>query len=152
MNTTGKLISFSSLDERMVELDQRYFPRPWSHQDWQGMNVNHHLLYGWFEGEKLIGFALFQFIVGDETAHLLKILIVPEARGTQTSQSFWSHIIKSLNQIKVKNIFLEVEDLNLQAVRFYEKQGFQLLKMSKGFYSDGKDARLMQLMLDVTRV
>jgi len=45
----------------------------------------------------------------------------------------------------VKNIWLEVSSRNKKAIRFYEKRGFLLQDIRKGYYRDGSDALVMRL-------
>ena len=132
--------------EEVIELDQSHFPHPWRTQDWWELRSELHLLYRW-RSDRLKAFALFSRVNGDETAHLLKICLHPSVRGQGLALIFWSQIIEQLRQSGVKSIFLEVEDSNLRAINFYQKVGFQKLRIIKGFYSSGGNALTMQLML-----
>jgi len=49
----------------------------------------------------------------------------------------------------VKNIWLEVSSRNKKAIRFYEKRGFLLQDIRKGYYRDGSDALVMRLPVDI---
>lgn len=144
MNTTGKfhLLGPKDLDQ-IIEWDETYFPMPWSAKQWREMNLEHHLLMSWEE----MGFALFGFMEGDDTAHLLKILIKPELRGKGPALNFWKEILNFLTSKKVKNIYLEVEASNERAIGFYQKLGFLTLRRVKGYYSNGSDALMMNLTL-----
>lgn len=150
MNTTGKLLRLNPghLDfPKIFDLDQTQFPRPWSVKDWQDLNWNHHLLFGWLIENQPVGFALFSFIPGDDSAHLLKICIQTNLRGLGTSQAFWESCQNNLKTIGIKSIFLEVEAHNQRAIGFYKKLSFQTLRTNKGYYSDGADAVTMQMTL-----
>ncbi len=98
-------------------------------------------------GDVPIGFALFGKVDGDDTAHLFKICLTPERRGSGEAKRFWEEILLKLKSYKVAKVFLEVEESNLTAQGFYRKVGFNSLRISKGFYSDGENAVIMLLML-----
>ena len=148
MNTTGKFTGLNPahLDfPEVLELDQTQFPRPWSAKDWQELNWCHHLLFGWQLENQLVGFALFSFIPGDDSAHLLKICVQTYLRGLGTAQAFWESCQSHLKTAGTKSIYLEVEALNPRAIGFYNKLGFETLRKVKGYYSDGSDAVTMQM-------
>jgi len=126
------------------ELDQAYFPRPWHQEQWTSMS-EHHLLIGHRIGSELAGMALFGIVEGDDTAHLLKIVLHPSFRGSGESIKFWGNISAVLKGRSIKNIFLEVEETNLAAQKFYAKVGFKKLRLIKNYYSDGTNA-LSQLL------
>ena len=149
MNTTGKLqkvwindLAFSAV----FEMDQKHFPRSWSRTDWLDLSAAHHELYIW-EKERPLGFALFMRVTGDETAHLLKVCLLPEVRGGSESAPFWKEVLVKLNSLGVQKIYLEVEAHNQKAIGFYQKCGFEKLKLTKAYYSDGSDAWMMSLTL-----
>ena len=57
--------------------------------------------------------------------------------------------LKSLKRIchnlKIKNIFLEVSNLNKEAIRLYQKLGFKKNGLRQKYYQDGSDAILYQM-------
>jgi ribosomal protein S18 acetylase RimI-like enzyme len=130
----------------LASFDQLYFPSPWTTEQWLELNFHHHLIFTLGRSE-LEGLALFHRVTSDETAHLLKICLLPEARGSGVAIDFWEEILQDLRSKSVKSIFLEVEITNLRAIGFYRKMGFERLRLIKRFYSDGADAFTMQLML-----
>lgn len=150
MNTIGKY-SLESIDgnfwNKILEMDQRLFPRPWSRPLWEDLDGNHHQIMSWSKGEALLGFALFSLVPGDDIAHLLKILMQPEHRGRGETVLFWREIAFELEAKGAKSVFLEVEASNLRAIAFYQKIGFKSLRQVKAYYSDGSDALTMSLTL-----
>ena len=147
MSTTGKLERLGREQiKEIAELDQLYFPRPWKREDWASLNFSHHSLWAWKQDGRVVGFALFA-TPQDDTSHLLKILVLPESRGSGVSRLFWDHLCVSLRNLGYKGVYLEVEESNVRARGFYEKLGFQLLRRAKSYYSDGADAIMMQLTL-----
>lgn len=127
-------------------LDLKYFPRPWKESDWNALDMSQHRLWAMEEGE-LVGFALFATPSTDETAHLLKVLIIPEKRGSGVATQFWKSICGELQKSGFRTVYLEVEKSNERARAFYRKLGFQVLREVKSYYSDGEVGIMMQLTL-----
>lgn len=149
MNTTGKIHQLTSRDkfwEIVTDLDQKYFPRPWKKSDWERMDLSQHGLWIYEQESRPIGFALFS-TPHDETAHLLKILVIPENRGTGAALDFWNKVSEELRGKGFKRVYLEVEESNDRARAYYQKLGFRLLRRVKSYYSDGEAGIMMQLTL-----
>lgn len=146
MNTTGKL-SIEPVSEEVIHLDQTFFPTPWSRRQWEELNQSTHTIFCCRKEDALIGFALLWTMKGDDTAHLLKILLLNDSRGTGASLAFWSDMRNELKKMGFNSVYLEVEVNNLRAKTFYEKVGFQVLRRVKGYYSNGEDALTMSITL-----
>lgn len=150
MNTIGNFqilnVSHPNL-KQVIELDACDFPRPWKKSEWESLNWAHHLLLGWMVESELVGFALLGRVPGDDAAHLLKICLKSELRGSGVAHCFWDSCLSYLKKQEIKSIYLEVEAPNHRAIGFYQKQGFVLLRKIKSYYTDGTDAQTMQLTL-----
>jgi ribosomal protein S18 acetylase RimI-like enzyme len=146
MNTIGKF-QLQETDPDILAMDQEYFPHPWTSEQWENLNWKTHSLFTWREGNQLVAFALFGTLSGDNAAHLYKILMLPERRGDGTIQKFWGPISDSLKESGFLSIYLEVEASNAQAIAFYRKMGFSILRRNKGYYSSGEDALMMSATL-----
>lgn len=139
MNTIVRVATASDL-LWVAQADQD-FPHPWGDEAWRSLPPHRYCLV--IETEQgLQGYALFQYISGDTQAHLLKIYLLPAARGRGLSKFLFD---ESLRLLQVREVFLEVGESNVAAQRFYEKIGFARIHFAKGFYSDGENAWLMLL-------
>lgn len=147
MNTTGKFQVESTFPDAVIELDQKHFPHPWTMEQWKGLSPAQNHLFTWTLGNKLVGYALFQYLTGDDTAHLLKILIDPDRQGSGESQRFWSAIKAHLKSADLESIYLEVEASNARAIGFYGKCGLTVIRRNKAYYSNGDDALIMTMTL-----
>lgn len=147
MNITGKLSieSFDSID--IQQMDQDDFPHPWNTHQWSELAPCNHLLFSWRNQNTLIGYCLFGLIPGDDVAHLYKILISSPFQGRGHASEFWSAILQDLKTRKVSRVYLEVNAINIPAIKFYEKCGFRLLRRNQGYYSNGEDGLMMELTL-----
>jgi ribosomal-protein-alanine N-acetyltransferase len=146
MNITGRL-TLEKVSNEIINLDQTFFPTPWTIKEWEELHPDSHSLYGWKIQDRLAGFALFWTLEGDGAAHLLKILLLENDRGKNNSLEFWSALESSLKARGFSSVYLEVEVKNLRAQGFYQKVGFRLLRRIKGYYSNGDDALTMSLTL-----
>lgn len=152
MSITGKLAREFDHSTEVIDLDQAFFPNPWTTEQWLSTPLDQHLLFTWRTSERVIGYALLQAISSDDLAHLLKILLIPDCRGQGEAKTFWNKILEELTGLGLKNIYLEVEASNASAIRFYEKCGLQLLRRNKAYYSNGEDALIMSMTLEDKRV
>jgi ribosomal protein S18 acetylase RimI-like enzyme len=143
MNITGRALP----SEALIDLDRRHFPQPWTLEQWKTFRPDYLRLWTLEDHSRLIGFALFSYLEGDEVAHLLKILIIPEMVGEGRAQKFLGSISEDLKSQSLKTIYLEVEANNLRAQAFYQKMGFVTLRRILNFYSSGSDAITMELTL-----
>lgn len=147
MNTIGNIETGFPVSDEIIEQDQDYFPRPWNKEQWLALESTNHAFWQWKIHERVAGWALFSIVPGDDLAHLYKILLLPEYRGSGEAQAFWMAILAELRKMKVSRVYLEVEASNLVAQKFYQKVGFELIRQAKAFYSGGEDALIMQLTL-----
>lgn len=150
MNTTGSLRHLSPSSEdfnAVIEMDRLQFPKPWTTKDWQDLDWNHHVLLAWKDSSRLMGFSLWTRVPLDDTAHLLKICVNESLRGSNVAREFWLKSVYDLKAQKVGRLYLEVEALNFRAIGFYQKCGFQSLRVIKGYYSDGGDALTMDMTI-----
>lgn len=147
MSTIGNLHQ-ESFGPEVYELDQGEFPRPWTASQWKSLDDKNHTLFVWRSGSgELLSFALFGVMEGDNAAHLYKIVTRPQLRGTSISKEFFQALVGELGMKGYESIYLEVEVGNKRALRFYEKMGLKILRLSKRFYSDGEDAFIMSMTL-----
>lgn len=126
--------------ERVIELDQ-LFPHPWPAAAWKELTPHMHC-FVLKNDEIIIGYALFQYVSGQDQAHLLKIYVSGESRQQGLAQQLFNQAYLELG---ASQVFLEVAESNVAALRFYEKIGFNRVHLAKNFYSDGENAWLMLL-------
>ncbi len=126
----------------LKDYDLRFFPTPWDEKSWEQVFDS--------ASERFIllgddGFALFDINGADSFAHLLKILINPDKRGTGLGRAILSEALEILKRQGVKTFFLEVEENNDSAIRLYQTAGFKIIHKKKHFYSNGATALIMTL-------
>lgn len=138
--------------ETIIHIDEQCIFPKWSSQQWSSFLESHDtsrklLIVSESELGQLSGFSLFELNEWSEQAHLLKIAILPEFRGSTLAMELWSECCTVLRNMGKSEIFLEVSVQNQRARGFYKKLGFKKLCVKKGFYSDNSDALAMILSL-----
>ena len=97
------------------------------------------------EEKKIIGFVYF-FYVKDEI-EIVKIGIIK----SHQRKSYGSILINEIKKLKIKKIFLEVSEQNINAINFYFKNGFKKIGVRKGYYASNNSPRTdaLRLILEV---
>jgi ribosomal-protein-alanine N-acetyltransferase len=76
-------------------------------------------------------------LVGKLEAEILRIGTHPKFRRQGLGDQLLTHFINAHIQL---DLFLEVAEDNLGAIRFYESKEFQIVDKRKGYYQNGRDA------------
>jgi len=71
--------------------------------------------------------------------HIINMAVHPDYRGKGIGKRLMQHV---LNDEEV--FFLEVRVSNESAKKIYEKYGFKVINIRKGYYADGEDAYVMR--------
>lgn len=78
----------------------------------------------------------------DEYSEILNFFIVEKYRGKGYAKLLLKEVINAAKEINSKSISLEVKETNIQAIKLYEKFGFEKNRIRKGYYN-GIDAVVM---------
>jgi len=130
--------------EKIVQLEHSAFLTSWSSEafakairDPKGFNRVAEDLSG------LVGY-LTAFSVLDE-AFLTNLFVVSHCRRRGVGKRLLNNLIGGTVKKGVKQIFLEVREENVAAIRLYEEMDFSIVAVRKGYYADtGEDALVMQ--------
>lgn len=97
------------------------------------------------DGESLVGYIDFWKVVDE--IHLINIAVHPDYQrkgiATQLFQAMLRVSPSPLEGEGGRKIYLEVRVSNEGAKKFYEKMGFQVIGIRKGYYPDGEDAYVL---------
>lgn len=91
------------------------------------------------------GFAIWRDLKGE--AEILSLGVSPDVQRAGAGASLVAAIVVAARDAGASRIFLEVDAGNAPAIALYEKSGFVASGRRKGYYRDGADAVLMQLLL-----
>lgn len=135
---------------QVSSIDLQYFPTPWKKSAWEDLFSNSpRMLTLASSSGTIVGFALFDINVVDSFAHLLKIIIIPEAQKKGIGELLLRSCFEVLTtDKKINQYFLEVEVGNQSALSLYKKCGLQIIHTKKDFYGASKDAFIMTMNSD----
>jgi ribosomal protein S18 acetylase RimI-like enzyme len=119
---------------------------PWTLSQWQLLKFQNEKIF-YQQDSKLAAFALYQLSPLEELAHLLKIVVVPESRGSGLAKVFMRDHLAMLRSEGFRRVYLEVALSNVVAQSFYKRLGFIELRRIKGYYQDGQTAVTMELAI-----
>jgi len=80
--------------------------------------------------------------------HIVSIAVDQKYRKAGIGTTLLRESMKSMKEkYKAEEVYLEVRVSNYTAINMYEKNGYQKVKLLKGYYADGEDAYLMAAQL-----
>lgn len=90
---------------------------------------------------QIIGFA--GVLLGLDEAEIMNIVTKKEMRKKGVGTLLLEKIIQIARDQKLEKIFLEVNENNIQAIKLYEKFGFEKISIRKNYYHGKDDAIIM---------
>lgn len=116
--------------ESVFKIEQQVQSHPWSLNQFKDAQQNyacHVLEYR----QKIIGFCIFQKVLDE--ASLLLMAVAPEFQGQGLGFKLLDFALNALDNQPVQ-IFLEVRESNIPAIKLYEKLGFHQIDIRKNYY------------------
>lgn len=130
------------------ELDQKYFPNPWTLDNWNKLLNDSaqdiYLAEARGEQGQVLAFILYLLSPADRFAHLVKILCLPDIQRQGLATELLRCSEKELTQAQINHFFLEVEATNTAAIGLYQKFGYLHIHTQRDFYGSGRDALVME--------
>ena len=105
---------------------------------WKTEELKNSIKNSLFEGyifssnKKINGFCFFKKI--DDFIEIYSIFVVPEYRNKGVAKNFLDCCLKYCKKNKLKKIILDVNEKNLNAIRFYKKHNFIFSGRRKNYY------------------
>ena len=144
MGHTIRRMQESDLDE-ILAIENASFPSPWSRWAFQSeVNSSHAHPFVLVEaGSSLVVGYVCSWIILDE-CHLLNLAVHPDFRRMGAASKMIDHLLRFCREKEVERYYLEVRMSNQQAITLYQKFGFHVCGVRRGYYSDtGEDAFIM---------
>ncbi|PMG27637.1 ribosomal-protein-alanine N-acetyltransferase [Shewanella sp. 10N.286.52.C2] len=132
----------------MFEIEFAAHSHPWSLASLEDCFGRLYRVYGVFDKDELIGFAIVQQIVDELT--LLDICIAPNQQGKGLGKQLLNHVIYDAKVKQAVVVMLEVRQSNLAAIGLYNTLGFVEAGRRTGYYpsvTGREDAILMDYRL-----
>ncbi len=127
--------------DRMMEIEEKSFSFPWTRQDVMiGLRQSGRLRFiGLWQDGTLQGWGCFAPAIWE--AHLMTIAVHPDARRQGLGTALLQAIEQAASDAGAQYMVLECRAGNINAQRFYEKNGYRRAGLKKGYYIDtGEDA------------
>ena len=130
--------------ERVLEMEQAYFSKPWSRKSFcDALDAEGTLYFSAQEGQAVVGYC--GFFLSYESADLCNMVVEKHMRQQGIGEQMLRTAFPILRSQGVEQVFLEVRETNLPAICLYEKMNFQIIGKRKGYYSEPvEDAVLMK--------
>jgi ribosomal-protein-alanine N-acetyltransferase len=134
----------------VMEIETLSYPNPWHLASFKGEIENRPISNPYvvvFKPlEKVIGYVIYWHIRNE--VQISNIAISPEYRGRGVGERALRWLIQDIKKKGVRFVFLEVRPSNLSARYLYDKLGFTMLGLRKGYYRNpAEDAIVMGLNL-----
>lgn len=124
-------------------IEMQAFQDPWSRQDF--INELESNPYSCIYVEEINGevVAYVDLWIAYENAEIANIAVKKEFLHQGIASELMQYCLQKIQQSKCENFTLEVRVSNMNAIKLYEKFGFQTVSKRKKYYADGEDAYLM---------
>lgn len=135
-----KLTTLTDPDlDRILALERLCFSDPWRPAMFR-VSEQEGIILAEADG-MLLGYGCY-LVVLDE-CHILNVAVHPDHRRKGIGGQLVEHMMGVVDGIR--DVYLEVRPTNRAAVHLYERMGFGVIGLRKGYYPDGEDAVIMHL-------
>lgn len=151
MDNTRSLMRVSQDDavlEAIAALESDIFEDAWSKREIASTTSQANAICGVIkEGDSVLGYFLSYYVLDE--CELARIAVDKNIRKSGVGQQLFAYMKELCKEKQVERILLDVRESNDAAIRFYEKQGFQVDGRRKGYYQGEhpEDAILMSLFI-----
>jgi ribosomal-protein-alanine N-acetyltransferase len=134
----------------VVEIENISYPNPWQLSSFKGEIENRPISNPYViiyrPLEKIIGYVIYWHIRNE--VQISNIALSPEYRQLGVGEGVLKKVLYEMRHKGAEFVFLEVRPSNLAARRLYEKLGFTILGLRKGYYRNpSEDAIVMGMSL-----
>ena len=128
--------------EALAKLDKICFTVPWSKALFDGevQNSKAYYLVATDAGEP-VGYCGIQTVLDE--GDITNIAVLPDYRKSGIASTLLEGIIDYALSKDITFITLEVRESNINAIRLYEKFGFELAGKRKNYYPDNRETALL---------
>lgn len=130
----------------VLEIENRSFTNPWREFSFIGEINNYPISNPYVvihKGEqKIVGYIIYWIL--NEEAQISNIAVHPDFRRSGIAESVLQQVMDQFKERYVKYVILEVRPSNLAARFLYNKLGFKVIGVKKGYYHNpSEDALIM---------
>ena len=130
----------------VIEIENTCYSNPWKFSSFKGEIENRPISNPYViiyrPLEKIIGYVIYWHIRNE--VQISNIAISPDYRQLGVGEGVLRKVLQEMQHKGAEFVFLEVRPSNLAARRLYEKLGFTILGLRKGYYRNpSEDAIIM---------
>lgn len=134
----------------VMEIENLSYPNPWHLSSFKGeignRPISNPYVIVFKPLDKVIGYVIYWHIRNE--VQISNIAIAPDYRGLGVGQRVLRWVLQDIKNKGVEFVFLEVRPSNLTARHIYDRLGFTMLGLRKGYYrTPSEDAIVMGLSL-----
>ncbi|PIU66064.1 MAG: ribosomal-protein-alanine N-acetyltransferase [Armatimonadetes bacterium CG07_land_8_20_14_0_80_40_9] len=145
------MISLMKMEDikEAIEIERVSYSSPWSIGSFVNEivdNKSSHYLVARLEG-RIVGYS--GMWLTPQEAHITNLAVQPKFRRRGIGEELLVNLIKTSISKKIRWITLEVRESNLTAQKLYQKYGFQIVGVRKGYYLDNQENALIMCSEDL---
>lgn len=136
--------------EWVIRVERAAYPYPWSLGNFNDcLDSGYSCWVGEIDG-RLAAYWVMMVAVGIGEAHILNCCVAPQWQGQGMGRQLIEHLLDVAREYETELLYLEVRPSNVNAVRLYERLGFESIALRRNYYpaDEGReDALVMRLKL-----
>ena len=142
MNVELRRLEANDLDV-VEEIERASYPTPWSRAMFAAeLQKPSSLAIGaYHDSGELVGYAIVSRYV--DAWHVMNIAVVPEFRRRGIGKSLLERLFEVTAADPRRGYTLEVRVSNTEAIRLYERLGFEARGIRRGYYTDNREDALI---------
>jgi ribosomal-protein-alanine N-acetyltransferase len=142
LNVDLRRLESGDLDA-VEEIERVSYPTPWSRSMFAAeLQKPSSLAIGAYHGSgELVGYAIVSRYV--DAWHVMNIAVIPEFRRRGIGKSLLERLFEVTASDPQRGYTLEVRVSNADAIRLYEKLGFEARGIRRGYYTDNREDALI---------
>lgn len=125
-------------------IDSISFSESWSEKSYLEMAENK--IYSFFKEEvndKIAGFIVLMDVV--DASEIIRVAVLPGYREMGIGTKLIEKAVEEIMKKGMENIFLEVRESNSNAIKLYNKSGFEECGVRKNYYSNPKENGIIMI-------
>ncbi len=135
MTTTAGVLNLSSAEiQRVLEIEERTFPHPWTLADLEWLSQEKQSLkLGLWQGENLVGYVI--GTIEESVFHLANLAVDVPCQRQGWGSRLLRTVLDRATELKCRSCRLEVRHSNMAALHLYQKFGFAVDGVRRRFYT-----------------
>ena len=143
---TAVMIDIRRLDladlDAIDVIEQRAYPTPWSRAMFASeLAKPTSISLGAFEGDELVGYIVNSRYV--DAWHVMNVAVDPDHQRRGIATALLERLFELTRNDERRGYTLEVRVSNEDAIRLYEKLGFESRGIRRGYYTDNREDALI---------